>query len=341
MSRAAQPSSSASAIADFWSWWAELGEARATEAFASAEPGDLHAELSARVAAMSPGLEWEFGEGVEAEHALVVTSAGIAELRPVVERWFQRRPPASPLWEFARTRRRDPSAAPASVVMDDIELDLALTTIEAFFDEQRCRFDVKIVHPEFARLHKMRAAQVSFLVLDWLLGEDDVERWIGAVEWSADATPAAEDPSALLEAVTAQALAMADTEQLWVVGGAKRLFRKPVMVNVIRPLRSIDYPVFDLHSEIQVAYETGGRNGLPSVQSLDFLNHIEQHLVAELGSLAVLVAMVSTKGVRAYHVYSDSEDPRARRIIEDFRPELEAPVRHGLDPGWRHMASFA
>jgi len=197
------------------------------------------------------------------------------------------------------------------------------------------------VHPEFARLAKMRAAQVSFLLLDWLLGEDDVERWIGAVEWTAEVTPAAESPSALLEAVNAQAAAMEGGEQLWAVGGAKRLFRKPVMVNVIRPLRSIDYPVFDLHSEIQVAYESNGRSGLPTSQSLDFLNHIEEHLVADLGSLAVLVAMVSTKGVRAYHVYSDSEDPRARRIIEEFRPELEAPVRHALDPGWRHMASFA
>ena len=49
--------------------------------------------------------------GRSAAHALVVTAAGDAELRPLAHRWARAAPPADLLWEFHPSRPANPQAA--------------------------------------------------------------------------------------------------------------------------------------------------------------------------------------------------------------------------------------
>jgi len=54
-------------------------------------------------------------------------------------------------------------------------------------DEHRLSYDVVVHHPEFVQMQESQRQQFVFLVLDWALGEDDVERWVGGVEAAVDA----------------------------------------------------------------------------------------------------------------------------------------------------------
>jgi hypothetical protein len=65
-------------------------------------------------------------------------------------------------------------------------------------DEERVRAHVNLYHPAFSRLTPGHRHQVAALLLDWLLGEDNVQRWIGTINATGtdipDSLPAAALP---------------------------------------------------------------------------------------------------------------------------------------------------
>jgi hypothetical protein len=82
-------------IEDFWVWWASAGRAAAETGIGTGEFGGFTREMTKRVKAMHPDLAWELAPGGQAEHALIVTAAGVPERRRIAERWYQHaRPPA-------------------------------------------------------------------------------------------------------------------------------------------------------------------------------------------------------------------------------------------------------
>ena len=81
-------------IADFWGWWASAGRAAAEAGIGGAGFGRFTSEMTARVQAMHPDLAWELAPGAQAEHALIVTAAGVPGQRRIAERWYQQAPPA-------------------------------------------------------------------------------------------------------------------------------------------------------------------------------------------------------------------------------------------------------
>src|SRR6185437_7390187 len=95
-------------------------------------------------------------------------------------------------------------------------------------------------HPGFADLPDAVRGQITFLALDWLLGEDAVESWIGAVAWTAtpdaDVRPPAtgRDPS-----------------------GA------PVVATLQVPLRSARWRQYDTHVAVVLPYRVANEGGLP------------------------------------------------------------------------------
>jgi len=228
-------------ISDFWEWWNAKGQSRFTRAIPTGEYGDAIADLGAMVAAIDPGLQWETTKGRVSEHALIVTAGGIAELRPLAERWLRGAPAANPTWEFAAARRRDATVHDAAVSIDGRQLDFAEARVAAVVDEDAQKIDVTVFHPLFPGMRRQGGAQVTFLFLDWLLGEDGYEN----------------------------------------------------------------------------------------------------ELVAALGDRAALVAIVTTRGTRTFHLYTDSEDQNSRDLIDRFRAGDAAKKSHRLDPGWQAVRRFA
>lgn len=178
------------AIAAFWLWWAAEGRAEATRAFDEGHDGghDLTAlaeRIGARVQAIAD-LAFETGAGRTARHVLVVTPAGDPDLRDVARRWLAAAPAADDAFEYADARQpvRDPGGL-AIGLPDGTKVDLASATVVAEVEDTTVH--VRVSHPAYAGLPDQAQAQITFLLLDALLGEGVVEQRIGGVEWAGTA----------------------------------------------------------------------------------------------------------------------------------------------------------
>ncbi|MGW6131059.1 hypothetical protein ACWFNE_13620 [Cellulomonas sp. NPDC055163] len=174
-------------IAAFWAWWVAEGRAQAAATF-DAEDADavrrLGPVLAERLQAVDPDLAFETGSGRTARHVLVVTAAGNPELRDVARRWLDAAPAPDDAFEYDDFRR--PVADPSGVAIglgEHRSVDLASATVVTVVEGRTVH--VQVSHPEFASLPDDAQGQVTFLLLDALLGEEAVERWVGEVAWTA------------------------------------------------------------------------------------------------------------------------------------------------------------
>ncbi|MDN4610359.1 DUF695 domain-containing protein [Arthrobacter burdickii] len=325
-------------IADFWQWWADDGEDLLTTA---TRAGDFDAYvdvMTTRVKAIARGLEWETRTGTEAEHTLCVSSGGNPSLRPVAERWYRASPPASRRWEFVPARSAKPDMLESTITYRGRSFDLRRTRIHTSLTRAGDGFIVSVHNPGFTGQWDDEHG-LCVLMLEWLLGEDDVERWVRRVDCIVhdvvDSIPAADLPARVAE------LARTAPEPGWLLMEGKLGSGHPILVRVLRPLRWIDHPNFDLHSGLRVAFDADER-GLPRPAVLAELDDLEDGLVQALGQRGMLVAAETSKGARTFHFYSDSEDQNGRDVFDTAaRGRRSVTARHTLDPGWRKVQDFA
>ncbi|HEY8722084.1 MAG TPA: hypothetical protein VIM26_26220 [Pengzhenrongella sp.] len=154
--------------------------------------------IATHVHAIDPDLSFETGAGRVARHLLVVAAAGNPDVRDAARRWLAAAPFADDAFEYADARQPVADPAGVSIAFEDHPVvDLAsamvVTTIASG------KIHLAMSHPAFASLPDDAQAQISFLFLDALLGEEAVERWIGEVTWtpthSARAVPLLELPA--------------------------------------------------------------------------------------------------------------------------------------------------
>ena len=328
-----------SPIAEFWRWWTASGEAKFTAAIASGRYGDLPDEITAKVMAIHPELQWDTRQGEASEHVLCVTAAGVAVLRPLAERWFRAAPPASETWEFAAARRRDEEVLSAVLDFSGVNIELGSARVGIHVDEEHAVLDVRVFHPLFTEIGENASLQVTFLLLDWLLGEDDVERWLGEIE-TVLADPEGSVPiGSLRDEVVA--MAGRHSEPVWIMGESTTVTGKRVLVTARRPLRWIDHPLLDLHTGIRLPFSQQRDDGLPTPDALERLREYEDRLVDALGERGLLVAVETFESQRVFHVYTDSEDQNARDIIDTLDGNANAVNTHSMDPSWTRVRKFA
>lgn len=330
----------AQAIAAFWAWWPSV-RPRLEVAIETGEYGDLGAEVTERVQAIDPGLAWELSAGRQAQHSLCVTPEGNATLRATSERWFLAAPPADATWEFAAARQPMPNALSHRFELGGREVDLARLVVAIAVDDDRQVVDVAVHHPDFAAMDDRAKGTVSFLALDWLLGEDGVERWVGVVN-PADDTPPDAIPMSALPGVV-EALEARHVEPTWAILQATNQAGQPVLVVARRPLKRIERPLFDLHGAIRLPFtEQQTPAGLPDALALDRLRAFEEALVVAVPEeLAIVAAHVTQQGSRVLHLYCDAEGP-ARAAVEAYvgSSGVEATLAWDLDPAWGAIRPF-
>ena len=146
------------------------------------KPSKATDALNERLGAIHPDLTWQFGAGEGSHHCLTVSSGGVAQVRPLAERWLRAAPRPDETWEFRSSQQRDPNALTNVLEIAGHRLDLSDTRFHVESDADDLRIHVGVHHPAYASLSEEVRGQVTFLLLDWLLGEDDVERWVGHVE---------------------------------------------------------------------------------------------------------------------------------------------------------------
>lgn len=328
------------AIAEFWSWWPGF-RPRAEAAIASGGWDGLVDEIGPRVSAIDAGLQWEFARGTHAKHALVVCPAGDAKLRATAARWRDAAPPTDGTWEYHAARQPDPAALEARLQLAGRELDMAEVRFAFTVDTDRSEVDVVCHHPAFASVPDGARTQITFLALDWSLGEDAVELWVGSVD-SAVAPPAnAQPPQALAAAVAG--LAERHSEPVWTLLHGRAPSGLPILAVAQRPLKAVRWPRLDTHVAVALPYRTANDAGLPVDGSLDALRAFEDAVTEALGNDAELVAHESTAGARTLHFYADPTTASVAAIQRAARgwPEGRASVKVTYDPSLKAVSHLS
>jgi hypothetical protein len=319
-------------IEEFWAWWESAGRAAAEAGIGGAGFKRFTGEMSKRVKSIHPSLAWELAAGASAEHALVVTAAGVPELRRIAERWYRSSPLAGDVWEYHPARQASPSSLAAVLEYEGHRLKLDELLFDLHVDNDRDVIDAVVFHPSFVRMSSPARGQVGFLALDWSLGEDGVARWIGRFDTS-PARPAAGVPAdGLIE--TVEALAARAGKAQWALLTGERNGAVVVAALAISA-KWVDHPLLDQHIAVRLPFADRTPPGLPDRTSLDQLRALEDQLKARVPG-ALLVAHETTRGTRTLHLYSDSDDPA---LAEEVRHAVAGwpgvAVNSTLDPGWR------
>lgn len=324
----------AETIAEFWQWWATARH-DVTAAIHAGAVRDFADELGRRVEAIRRGLQWELAPGTTSAHALVVTSGGEAALRATAARWLAAAPPADDTWSYRCVRAADPSTFESTIELDGHKLELTHIRYGITVDKQRRQIDVTCYHPAFASLPDNIQGQITFLTLDWAIGENDVEIWLGEIGWTATPPANPTTPQQLRHAVTA----VASDDDSWVIMECQRQDGTPLLATAASPLRSARWPRFDLHVPITLPYQRYNDGLFPVDESLTALRAFEDDLHAAIGTNGALVAHETSGRVRTLHLYVDSQTNALAEIESHLTRwrEGRASIEPQLDPALEHV----
>lgn len=190
----------------------------------------------------------------------------------------------------------------------------------------------------YSRIYRSPAAASDFLLLGWLLGEDDVERWLGQVEALETAPEGSTEGNGLLRAV--QSIADQQNPDQWTLSHREDANGTPGLASFRRAQRWIDHSTLDLHHAISAAFEAQ-HNGLPAdAAALDSLRRLEDELESLLGSRGLLVGHETTSGLRTFHVYTDGEDQNVAAGLADWARARHLAIEPTPDPAWRRVRQF-
>jgi hypothetical protein len=332
------------AVGAFWRWWSVAGAGLITAAVMSGVYGDLPEIIGSMVMAIHPELRWETGPGARSRHRLCVSGGGDPRLRVLAERWRRAAPAPTETWEFAAAR--EPQQGMVTRTLEGLAqpVDLGLARMAVDWDDHSALAELTVFHPAFTAMSTNDCRQAARLLVDWLIGEDGVQRWVGAIN-VARTDPRDSQPAAVVPEFF-QAVAARNSDPRWTMREAKTSSGHRVIVCALRPLRWIDHPLLDLHTAVRISYRRTGNDGLPDDglpdgEALLGLLHLEKDLDELLGSRGELVASETCNGLRIVHYYSDSEDQNGRDSFDRFaRARKEVQVAHTGDPGWARVQKF-
>ncbi|PKQ25236.1 MAG: hypothetical protein CVT64_11070 [Actinobacteria bacterium HGW-Actinobacteria-4] len=321
------------AVTAFWAWWASEG--RNIDPHQASRAAD---ELTRKVGAINADLTWNFGPGEASEHRLTVSAGGVAAVRPAAERWLRAAPEPDKTWEYRASQEADPDAMSRRLQIAGQELDLSLTTFRVEPVEEELRVHVGVYHPAFARLPQGVPVQITYLVLDWVLGEDDVERWLGHIE-TLDVAPANGTSVDALRGAVAS-IAQARDPDAWTLAEWSDKKGLPGHALFRRGLRWLDHPTFDRHHLLTRPFAAQD-NGLPlDAATVAEIQELDVELEAALGHGGVFVGRETYAGTSTFHVYSDGEDQNVDARLREFASSHGMSSKARLDPAWSEVRHF-
>ncbi len=312
---------------DFWRWWSTARE-RVAQAIASGGFDDrLVNDINDAVRTIHPAMGWELAPGRAAQHAFCISPEGNPELRQAALRWLASAPPPDSTWEYHASKQPSPSHRGLEVAGGRFDLE-AVRAI-ASWDARRRKVDVRLWHPRFPEVPEAVRLQVGFIFLDNLLGEEDVERWIGEIDLL-DAPTGGRTPDEL-RAEIERRRSEAGGNETWVLGTIEGPDGRETVVLADASLKRIDHPFADHHVEIGVVLE-----GAPDQAEAALLNAEEDDLVRRMQGLAVYAGRTTTPALRAMHfVAADPEllKPAIDAWAEGLPPRrIKVNFQH--DMGW-------
>lgn len=338
--RAADPGARLDA---FWAWWRTAGP-RIAAALDAKDASSFVEELSERIHAIDPELAWETGPGRKgARHHLALSSEGDATRRVLVQRWLARAPGTDAAWEFYPGRQPLPAGGGWSLTLKeagDVKVDFAAARVEVETDSARERVQVRLHHPAWPRLTEGQRSRVAFVVLDNLLGEDEVERWLGRVETPVEPPAKGAPVQALLDAVAG--LARTATGEQFAILEGRTEAGQPMVATVNLALKRVDHLLLDDHLTVTMPLRDPTPQGLTTPAEAADLNALEDELLAALGHDAVYIGRETGRARRILHLHVAGQGPAVARARDWARrhPERRAEVEAVSDPQWAVLARW-
>ncbi len=145
------------------------------------ETGELSRQINAQINLLSPKLAWEVGPGQVARFMLAFPSEGDSERKAVIDRIMLSAPRIDG-WEFHTSR--PPRAFQQEVRLPELGLRFETSGWRFTLDPSSTsdKFDLKIFDKRLATFDDKTSLTAVFILLDAVLGEDVVERWIGGIQ---------------------------------------------------------------------------------------------------------------------------------------------------------------
>jgi hypothetical protein len=312
----------------FWDWWATAKD-RVAPAIEAGGAMALVDEISRNVDAVHPKLAWELAKGgAGSRHAFCVSPEGDAEVRPIALAWLASAPPADETWEYHASRQ--PGDTYAVLEAGGLRIDLSETRAIAGWDEAREVLKVRLWNPAFARVPPSEPIRIAFLFLDHLLGEDDVERWIGQVD-IADAPFEGRTPAELREEIARHAEKA--THESWVLADRTDQRGNHALVSANAALKRIDFPFAMHHTAVSVGVGMQQLAGHPDPN----LDAAEDELIEALKECGSIYAgHVTEQKKRTYYFVTHDPDAAASvaRSWAATHKRLNARVDVKSDPRW-------
>ena len=324
--------SAVDAIAELWSYWSTVADEIAVGLAAGGVPPHLVEMIATKVKAVHPELEWELGPGRRRAHAFCLSGTGDPLLRVVAERWKHRAPRNDPDWEFHASRQRT-GLSGMKLNLGDAHVEVDTIQVRITEDRSQELLHLEVFDPSFVGAEEEQNVRVAFLALDSTLGEDGVQRWIGAVELASapleGSVTFAELP-ALVDAFELEA-----TGERWAVLQGER-DGEPVIVSRNLALKRVDHLLLDLLLEIDVPLAEPDPHGLTVTAESARLQTMEDELLEALGDDAVLVARETCAGHRTLLLHVMEGGPVAGEVQRwgARHASYDIGARVELDPRW-------
>lgn len=318
------------AIARFWDLWtrSRADIERAIEERTLAEWVD---RLGAHVKAIDGGLDWELGRGVRAQHYFCVSATGDMSRRVVAERWRAHGPPDDDVFEYHAARPGGGYVASHEIAFGEHAFRADAFRFVFEIDSTRRAAHVRVWHPSFARVERDLAGTATMVMLDAVLGEDEVDRWIGGVDLVDVAPPEGVSFAELVDTVEG----LRETEETFTILRGELPGGDPIFASVNLGLKRVDHLLMDLHVELALTLRSPTPQGLTTPEEAAELNAAEDALLASLGHDAIFVGRETARGHRVIHLHAASGGPAIARIDEwASRAPWPVEVQSRLDPQW-------
>lgn len=322
---------------DFWTWWSR-GRDRVAQAINSGGFDDrLIAEIAAAVRTIHPAMAWELAPGRAAQHAFCVSPEGNAEVRQAAVRWLASAPLPDATWEYHASKQ--PAQRLMGLEVAGRHYDLEQMRTVPSWDPSRRRVDVRLWHPGFVEAPQPVQLQVAFVFLDSLVGEDDVERWIGQIDILDASTGGL--PPAELSAEIGRRRSEPPGDDTWVVREVTNPSGQVEILSANAALKRIDHPFHDHHVTIAVVM---GVDRMPNAVESAALDAEEDDLRKRLGDVAVFVGHSTGVGGRTMHFVAEEPDQMRPAIdawaaqipdsLADGQPQRRIKINFEEDMDW-------
>jgi hypothetical protein len=324
------------ALKAFWIWFHE-NEAELEAKVAKGMTPELQSAMIERVTEIHPKLAWEFGSGAKAKHSLALSGEGDPLLRLLAERWRAKGPGNTETWEFHTTKQ---PTSPEAVVTLELRIggrDFKFSDARISISENKTHrlLDVWVYHPLFADVDEQLSGTVTFIMLDSVVGEDAVERWIGGVEIAKDLPETSLGLAEFRDLVDGLVVKWPPGEDVWIMAEGKDPRTGEVQLYMLNPgLKRWDHPFEDTWCELKIPYPPA-QGGMPNPTELETLNGKEDELLGLLDEEAVFLGHRTGAGSRSIFLYIDDDSDVVSRI-KGWADSAGRPIEIEtvFDPGW-------